>query len=293
MSIVSNANRLIDEMKEASVRDLGMATQLLGTKYIEGVAWHTEQAFDKLVMFGYAKYEIVVLGKRAEAIAEKLKQTWHPVKHHLTVNLLHEMFSAFGGRVNQAAKSPATIVNDPNLQPLVQKFAQRVKGTNYVADIRKRLEGIEAEIDSRTKDTKGFRELISISTEKNARTVLANRPDITGALEFAKQSLYKMSPGEPLLAGIDLVVDSLRDMYQVLYSFPYSVLNIAPLILPHSLTSRYPIAETDFENLAIYRENSEQLRAFFGAVIGEIEALTGSVDPHVEALRDMNSIGML
>ena len=281
---------LTDEMKTASIRDLGMAKEFLGTEYIEGVAWHTEQAFEKLVMYAYAKYKIVVLGQDAQSIAQKLKETWHPVKHHLTINLLHEMFSTFGGRLNRASSNPASVVADPSLQPSVQKFAQRIKDLEYVRQILERLESIEAEIDQRTKNSKGFRELVSISTEGNARVLLANKPDIASALEFARQNLRKLSPGAPVSALIDPAIDKLGDLFRDLYTFPYVALNIAPLILPHSLTSRYPIMETDFENLMVYRENRKSLGGFFTVMMGGIEELTESVEAHVEALRDVNSI---
>ncbi|MGP8057909.1 MAG: hypothetical protein ACLP9K_09955 [Nitrososphaerales archaeon] len=289
---------LIEEMRTESRRDLAMAASLLETEYIEGVAWHNEQAFEKAVMYGYASFKISVQKRDAKSVAERMKEPFHTEKHQLVLSMLHEIYSSFLRTLNTAARNPGDLgISDTNALE-ARRFADRLRDRFQAEPIRDRLDAIEAEakvrIDRWSKDPAGIRELISYSTADRARQLTEAVPDFAAAREFAKSFMHSKTTDKTISSVIDLGLGRpFFAIFEDFYRFPHSALKLAPYILPHSLTARYPIHEGDFGNLLLYRQNSETLREFYLVMNDAVAKLHASVGPFIESATAFDSLGLI
>lgn len=70
----------LDELETESKCELSMSCALLSTDFIGGVAWHSEQAFEKATTYGYGRFRIEVLGVSTSSVADK-------TRHEITMTM--------------------------------------------------------------------------------------------------------------------------------------------------------------------------------------------------------------
>jgi len=292
-------NKFIEELRFESFRDLEEAEKILEANgYLEHVAWLCEQSYEKLVKSVYAYFKLKIQNGSVKSVYDKMYESQHYGSYKLIINMFREIFGSFRKSFDT---KPAQIVASAseNEKGIADGFMKFVKNANY-SQLNKELEykckSIEEKISACLSSNNAFKDFINIATEQSLRKSLND-------LNFeatVKETIDKLSTdprfkaSNPVFQGmLQQAIISGSEHTIKFFGFISYALVLARWILPHASMPRYPILEYNFDNLAPYREKSNELKPFFRLIIDEIKKLHPQAKEFFDELEYYKNVGMI
>lgn len=296
---MSLEDKFIEELYLQSLRDLEDAEKILENDgHLEHVAWLCEQSYEKLVKSVYAYFKLKIQNGSVKPAYDKMYNSQHYGSYKLMINMFREIFGSFR-RSFDTKTSQIVASASENEKGIADGFMDFMKNVNF-SQINKELEhkckSVEEKIGACLSSNNAFKDFINIATEQSLRKSL----DALNFEAIVKETLDKLSSDprfkstNPDFQGIlqQVFVNGLEQNIKF-YGFISYALVLARWILPHASMPRYPIFEYNFDNLAPYRERSNELKLFFRLVIDEIKKLHPKAKEFYEELEYYKKIGMI
>ena len=145
-----------------------------------------------------------------------------------------------------------------------------------VEQIMKGMDQLEKNVKSTTKNNSNFVNFLSQLNSKSIKEIDISKTDIPSTLIVVDDFKNKM-PNVFNSNALDVKT------LQKYTTFLNMLKTIAPYVLPHVFTGRYPIKECKMENLKAYR-NLPDLKEFFDALAYKIKILLDSEAEFTEQL---------
>lgn len=274
--------KLIEELKIQSQRDLNEAERILKNGgHMEHVAWHCEQAYEKIVKQIYAYFKLKIQSANVVSVYDKLYEKQHYGSYKLIINMFREILSSF--RVY--LKNTFQTIDSRSDQFPTGTFHATSSLYNMIPNFNKQLErtlsNVEIKIEKNISNIEAFKIFLNNATEANINKILQQTnitKNVNDALNQAKTNAV-LKTGDVLFDEIVKQVTNNPIDFIKFYGFISQALVLATWILPHTSMSRYPSIEHNFENLQLYRNRDSTLVPFFRILINEIKNLgSGSND---------------
>jgi len=288
------ANLLIQELLMEAKRDLEASDQILKTDLIEIAAWHTEQAFEKAIMYVYASYKTRFLGRAVDSVYEKMKDKPHTDKHILMLNMLNEMIPDFGGLVTAKTNSALPQLT-PNLSADLSGFLLKVNPSQNVSKAMAQLGKLRSALDSTAAKSMSLGQFLDRCTVANFKKDMLSldvQSDVEKGLESLIQAEVFKFRDKDLENTFKASGVGQPDLYVGVYRFPLVALNMARWILKDPISTRYPLREWDYANLRLYRARSPALHDFYQEVNRQIETLIQYGEEFLQAFSSLGNLGI-
>jgi hypothetical protein len=291
---LARENLLIQGLLDEAKRDLEASNLLLKTDLIEIAAWHTEQAFEKAIMFVYASYKIKFQGRAVDSVHDKMEEKLHTEKHMLMVNMLNEMIPDFGAFIDKRM-NPLMSQLPPDLLADLTGFLGKNNPNQTVSKAGKQLGKIRSASQANPAKSMTLEQFLDQCTADNFKKDVARsdiQPSILTSLESLKQAGSFNFGNKELGKAFEMAGLDRPDLYLALYRFPSAALGIAGWILSDPISTRYPQRKHDYANLKLYRARVPALRGFYLEVNQQIENLIKYGEQFLEAFLLLRKLGV-
>ena len=272
---MTRENLLIQELLTEAKRDLEASNLLLKTNLIEIAAWHTEQAFEKSIMYVYASYKIKFQRRPVDSVHDKMEEKLHTDKHMLMVNMLTEMISDF--RTLGIERMNSVISQLPSDQSAdLSGFLQKIKPAQNASKATEQLRMIRSTLDSNAVKSMPLEKFLDLCTAANFKKDIS-KLNVGSAVQEGLVSLTRDGTFEFASKDVESAVKAAGldqpELYIGLYRFPSLALIMARRILTDPISTRYPLRRRDHANLKLYRERVPGLHDFYLEVNQQIKSL--------------------
>lgn len=262
---------------------------------MEHVAWHCEQAYEKIIKQIYAYFKLKIQKGSVKSVYEKMYEKQHYGSYRLIINMFREITRSFRTYLENTFQ---TITTNSNQLP-AGTFASTSNLYNMIPnfnkDLEKKLSNVETTIEKNIANINAFRIFLNDATEEKLNAIIEK----TDVSKQVLDALNQVKTGSKLKTG-DALFDGLVDQaannpidYLKFYGFITKALVLAMWTLPHTSMSRYPSMEHDFENLKAYRDRDSTLGPFFKVLIKEIKSLESESSNFLEMLHQYKKTGII
>lgn len=277
-----SSDDFVEELRIQSVRDLDEARFILDKgSHLDHVAWFCEQSYEKLVKHVYSYYKLKIQNRSLNKVYSTVFEAQHYDSPHLILRMLSELTREFFqiymngfNQLGQMSENDRKILTDA----IVSKMPQNAVGMND-----KFLDSIKKKIDACLWKKDEFEALLKNSSYESLYQNM-KKFDYDALIE---QNVSKYTQGLGGLSGADpsqLGWATSSKLYKDYYLFVTKLLVLAPWILPHVSASRYPLIESGFVNLKLYRELESQLKPYFDHLVSILQSLQKQKDDFILTL---------
>ncbi|AFU58184.1 hypothetical protein Ngar_c12440 [Candidatus Nitrososphaera gargensis Ga9.2] len=272
---------LAEELKIQSVRDLEQAKSILKQgENLEHVAWFCEQSYEKLIKHVYAHFKIKIQNRSVSGVYDKIFRAGHYDSPDLVLNMLGELAREFWDMYNRGL-SVLPKLSDSD-RTILKRFIDNVP-QDALRRNERHIESIRRKIDMVVNKDKEFESFLRNSTYEKLHESMM-KYDYNQIID---QTVAKNTAGLEGLVGVDpnvLMKGINSQLYKDYYLFVAKLLGLAEWLLPNISGSRYPLRESGFGNLKLYRELNDQLILFFGYMVSILDGLQTGKDRFISSI---------
>jgi hypothetical protein len=273
---LSSVDSFLDDLKLQAQRDLAGAEIIAkGGGPIEHEAWLCEQSFEKIVKYVYAYFKLKIQAGNLNSVHDKMREQAHYGTPILVINMLRELYRAYGQTMMEFTLKFAKIPD--NLQLPIRELLDKLP-KNYVGYLDKVFDGARDRMAKLLGDKLGLEDALKKSVPEHLHWYL-QKFDNDERIEDIVKNEAKAFQG---LVDISQFTDP--TLYQKNFNFPLKALAISPWILPYTETSRYPLKEYNYSNLQLFRKYEGNLRPYFASLIEVLRELQKEADDYIESL---------
>ena len=263
--IDKNATKYIVENRIQARRDLESAMALLSlpNPHLENIAFLLEQSYEKSLKASYAKYKL-------ETSSDSWEKIYKIVYGHnidFMFKMLRSIHQDYGKLIVQYNNMCVNYVKSLHV------FSKKIENVmdspeKNVMQVMKGMDQLEKYVRSTTKNNDNFVKFLSQLNSKSIRETNIEKTDIPSTLVAIDDFKNKI----PSIFNSNMLDVKTLQEYT---TFLKLLKALAPYVLPHVFTGRYPIKECKMENLKAYR-NLPNLKGFFDILAYKLQILLDS-----------------